>query len=193
MNPILEFYKNISILTLIGRSFYLLKILNFPFKISSTEKIMKNGALVLTDGEFWKVKCGARWHIALDSGAPLAADNFQPPNFSKTSQKCPFSRSPRFARLFRTQANFVLCLACDYRTQANLLLRLACDFERKPICFLAWLAFNRGQAERAAQASKIGLLSADLWPRAAFFCISHLMALLIGLLQAASLAPWDLF
>ena len=26
--------------------------LNFPFKISSTEKIMKNGALVLTDGEF---------------------------------------------------------------------------------------------------------------------------------------------
>ena len=149
MNPILEFYKNISILTLIGRSFYLLKILNFPFKISSTEKIMKNGALVLTDGEFWKVKCGARWHIALDSGAPLAADNFQPPNFSKTSQKCPFSRSPRFARLFRTQADFVLCLACD--------------FERKPICFLAWLAFNRGQAERAAQASKIGLLSADLW------------------------------
>ena len=52
MNPILEFYKNISILTLIGRSFYLLKILNFPFKILSTEKIMKNGALVLTDGEF---------------------------------------------------------------------------------------------------------------------------------------------
>ena len=129
---------------------------------------MKNGALVLTDGEFWKVKCGARWHIALDSGAPLAADNFQPPNFSKTSQKCPFSRSPRFARLFRTQANFVLCLACDYRTQANLLLRLACDFERKPICFLAWLAFNRGQAERAAQASKIGLLSADLWQGSVF-------------------------
>ena len=129
---------------------------------------MKNGALFLTDGEFWKVECGARWHIALDSGAPLAADNFQPPNFSKTSQKCPFSRSPRFARLFRTQANFVLCLACDYRTQANLLLRLACDFERKPICFLAWLAFNRGQAERAAQASKIGLLSADLCPWVAF-------------------------
>ena len=169
MNPILEFYKNISILTLIGRSFYLLKILNFPFKISSTEKIMKNDALVLTDGEFWKVKCGARWHIALDSGAPLAADNFQPPNFSKTSQKCRFSRSPRFARLFRTQANFVLCLACDFRTQANLLLRLACDFERKPICFLAWLAFNRGQAERAAQASKIGLLSADLWFSPGFF------------------------
>ena len=132
---------------------------------------MKNGALVLTDGEFWKVKCGARWHIALDSGAPLAADNFQPPNFSKTSQKCPFSRSPRFARLFRTQANFVLCLACDYRTQANLLLRLACDFERKPICFLAWLAFNRGQAERAAQASKIGLLSADLCPELNFLLI----------------------
>ena len=40
-------------------------------------------------------------------------EDFQQPIFSKTSQKWPFSRSPGFARLFRTQANFVPCLACD--------------------------------------------------------------------------------
>ena len=38
---------------------------------------------------------------------------FQPPIFSKTSRKWRFSRSPGFAHLFWTQANFVPRLACD--------------------------------------------------------------------------------
>ena len=51
MNPILEFYKNISILNFDRAVLLSMKNCKFSFKNLKDWKIMKNGVLVITDGQ----------------------------------------------------------------------------------------------------------------------------------------------